>query len=37
LPKISCVARFGRDYKLGFQHLLVGVVARAQHHPVLAE
>ena len=31
------LARLGRDFELGFEHLLVVVVARTQHHPVLAE
>ncbi len=29
--------RLGRDFDLGFEYLLVVVVARTQHHPVLAE
>ncbi len=31
------VARLGCDYELGFEHLLVVVVARTQHHAVHAE
>ncbi len=31
------LARLGRDFELRFAHLLVVVVARTQHHPVLAE
>ena len=31
------LARLGRDFEFGFEHLLVVVVARTQHHPVLAE
>ena len=31
------LARLGCDFEFGFEHLLVVVVARTQHHPVLAE
>jgi hypothetical protein len=31
------LARLGRDDKLGFEHLLVAIVARMQHYPVLTE
>jgi hypothetical protein len=30
-------ARLGRDLEFRFKHVLVAVVARTQHHPVLAE
>ena len=31
------LGRLGRDFQLGFEHLLVVVVARTQHQAVLAE
>ena len=31
------LARLGRYFELGFEHLLIVIVARAQHHAVLAE
>jgi hypothetical protein len=31
------VTRLGRDFELGFEYLLVVVVARTQHHTVLAK
>jgi hypothetical protein len=31
------LARLRRNFELGFEHRLVVVVARTQHHPVLAE
>ena len=37
IPRPGQLARLGRDVEFGFEHLLVVVVARTQHHPVLAE
>ena len=37
IPRPGQLARLGRDFERGFEHLLVVVVARTQHHPVLAE
>jgi hypothetical protein len=31
------LARFWSDFEFGFEHLLVVVITRTQHHPVLAE
>ena len=37
IPRPGKLPRLGRDFELGFEDLLVVIVARAQHHPVLAE
>jgi N-formylglutamate amidohydrolase len=37
IPGPGELARPGRDFELGFEHFLVVVVARTQHHLVLAE
>ena len=37
IPRPAQLARLGRDFELGFEHFLIVVVARTQHHPVLAE
>jgi hypothetical protein len=37
IPRPGKLTRLRRDFQLGFKHLLVVVVARMQHHPVLAE
>jgi hypothetical protein len=37
IPRPSQLLRFWRDFDLGFDDLLIVVVARTQHHPVLAE
>jgi hypothetical protein len=37
IPRPGKLTRLRRDFELGFKHLLVVVVARMQHHPVLAE
>ena len=37
IPRPGDLARRWRDCELGFEHLLIVVVARTQHHPVLAE
>src|SRR5580704_699423 len=37
IPRPGKVLRTGRDFELCFNDLLIVVVARTQHHPVLAE
>jgi hypothetical protein len=37
IPRPRQLTRRGGDYELGFEHLLVAIVTRMQHHPVLAE
>ena len=37
IPRPGQLARLGRDFELGFEHFLIVVVARTQHHPVVAE
>jgi hypothetical protein len=37
IPLPGDLARRWRDCDLGFEHLLIVIVSRAQHHTVLAE
>jgi hypothetical protein len=37
IPRPEDLARRGRNFEFGLEHDLVIVVARTQHHPVLAE